>query len=184
MSKKFEYFKNIIEVSKTVDGDKIKLIGKHRNGQHLIVEYVDGAGHADCHVFSVNNAGVTSRLETVNDKGRLRVNRNNSRVHVNEIIWQLDRIYQGLPVIEGSYNHFYPIAYGSEVMSASSGDVIPKVQNELHWDLARKIKKDTGWKCWLPSYGKQVYALAGLTKITDQHLINLENQGLIKRISK
>jgi hypothetical protein len=96
----------------------------------------------------------------------------------------MNRIYQGLPVVEGTYNHFFPIAYGAEVISANAGDVVPKVQNDLHWDLARKIKMDTGWKCWLPSYNKQVYALAGLTKITDQHLINLENQGLIKRISK
>ena len=140
-------------------------------GSHAlpVFNYVDRAGH----VYTGVNA------HTSNDS-RARVVKGGQQIYLNEIIFQMDRLYNGLGILEGEYNHnlahqFWSAGYKrcclecGEVFGLCAGSVTTKAQNLKHKMLVEQIFDDLHIVVSMPATSR----LMGL--LGDKEVINFED---------
>lgn len=149
-SGKFGYFCRVTNVDKKVNTDSsIEYTATMRDGSKDVLTYFEGESTEKVKMYSLNKRGKVYLNIKPNKRGEYRVNRNNSQTAVNEIIWQFENMWRGLPPVEGEYNHHLPICwqikhYGHEVASVDGGDVCDRHINEKHWHILARIAYDTG----------------------------------------
>lgn len=169
--KKFQYLKSIKEASFKKVGINTVVNIAQGDGRQCEIIYEEGTSNIK--VNGINRAGRRSKISTYMSGQRLCINRNNTTVCVNELIYQAGRIANGLPVELGSYNHYLPskfleILNMSEVFSVWSGDICGDGHNLDHWNLCERVYNDTGIMCSFKSY-TMAYELKELKRtITEQ----------------
>lgn len=168
--RKFEYLKAIKGVTNHEhNGYKVVEI-LQGDGSKCVIAYKEGT--SDMRIFSINTVGATTQLRPRYVGYKRCINRNNTLININELIYQADRITNNLPVELGSYNHHLPSAFigignQREIFSVKTGDICSFEQNNIHWGLCSRVYKDTGLMCSFKSYTK-AFELLSIKTITEQ----------------
>ena len=86
-------------------------------------------------------------------KSTVYVNHGQKKVWLGELILQLERLADDLPLMVGEYNHCLPRSYCKDYNLAErfgqdgpvGGEIISHEDNNIHWNLCEKIRKQTGF---------------------------------------
>lgn len=185
------YFGGLHDVKREVlDNGKTMLSAVEGSGKTISVIYTDGSTVAPeiygCYYrgSKIVSIKLSPRWST---RGSLQINRLNTSVCVNELIYQLHHIADGECAVVGEYNHYYPVVWHpyNEVFGVRSGDVCSPEQNKVHWLLCNRIYRLTGYKVSIPSYGK-AFGILGLpeTKVTSRLVEACERFGWLVIMNK
>lgn len=185
------YFSKLHDVKREVlYNGKTLLSGIEGSGKTISIMYTDGSTNVPV-IYGGYFRGSKLLYKQISPRwstrGSLQINRLNTSVCVNELIYQLNRIADGEGAADGEYNHYFPVAWHqySEVFGVRSGDVCSPEQNKLHWLLCNRIYQCTGYKVSLPSYGK-AFGILGLpeTKVTRRLIEACERFGWLVIMNK
>lgn len=174
---KMRFYNLINRVVHKADGLVHTLTATYASGSKFTLTYTEGGTVSSVHMSTTNRSGVNKKLTPhYSNRGVLSINRENSEMSINELIYNLQLAAHGHPVEVGEYNHFTPRAWGTpERFGVMQGDIVPRAQNRIHWQLCQRIYKYTGKKCSCPSWGV-VYSLLGINIRTKQGKADFRNK--------
>lgn len=171
-TKKEALYKGIKEVAKEDLGQgKYKFTAKMDSGSSFSLEYRENGKFDDVLMehWDINGKYAGELNPRQNKQERYGINRNNTGIAINELLYNLERIYNNLPAEVGEFNHFYLMKWqkrsGGEVFSVNAGDIVTKELNNAHGALAQKIERISGLKCAVFSYYNKInnpYSLLGM----------------------
>ncbi|WIV13193.1 hypothetical protein [Proteiniborus sp. MB09-C3] len=157
---KGRYFTNIKLVKKVTNVDEqnrtvVTHMALEGNDDIIVISHIPNTNLLG--IYTVSASGKKQVLTPSIRNNRTSINRDNTSVCVNELIWQFDRIANGLDVVIGQYNHYLPVSFIerlniNELFGVDSGDVVDRNQNMLHWNICNKIRIKTGLLCKISSY--------------------------------
>lgn len=185
------YFGGLHNVKREVlDNGKTMLSAVEGSGKTISIMYTDGSTNVPV-IYGGHFRGSKMVYKQISPRwstrGSLQINRLNTSVSVNELIYQLHRIADGDGAAIGEYNHYFPVVWHqyTEVFSVHSGDVCSPEQNKVHWLLCNRIYQCTSYKVSLPSYGK-AFGMLGLpeNKITRRLIEACERFGWLVIMNK
>lgn len=174
---KMRFYNLISNVEHESNGLVHTLTATYASGSKFSLTYTEGGNDSSVYMSTTNRSGVTKKLTPhYSGRGVLCLNRENSELSINELIYNLTLGALGRPFEIGEYNHYTPIAWGiPEKFGILQGDIVPRSQNKIHWQLCQRIKKMTGKKCSCPSWGV-CYSLLGLNIRTKKGKIEFINE--------
>lgn len=148
---KFGYFNSITKVTKEIKENGLIIYKAFRaDDSYDCLRYKEGNPTSSIVYTVTDKSGKTDEIEVKpNGRKEYRCNRNNSQTAINEIIFQYERMFNGLDPIKGEYNHMYPLSWqikhqGYETATIHNGEITESYLNSKHWNLLKQIKKDTG----------------------------------------
>lgn len=172
---KIKYYSRINStVIHNADSTLIKALNRNKAG--VEITYSEGTSSVAIKTISCNGVQ-TIRTPKVDKRGCKYIIRENTIIYINELIYNLTRLYTGLPIQIGEYNHTYPASWQDrEIISMDAGDICSHEQNMRHWELCNKIYKITGKKCQIPSYSDNIYSLLGIDTSNCMGRLDFENR--------
>ena len=190
-TKKFSVLDQLVKASKVVSNGAITLIGTTKDGRKLGVTYTEGCTLSGLTVFRVDAAGRYSRIRVIPTgvDMRARFVRDGQQILAGEIICQLERLADGMPICDCEYNHIFPVAYWDKVgyierFGLSHGELVNSYNNKLHWGLCEQIREQTGYLVEISCYSPIYRYLLGLKLITDRTIRACEKQGFLRILGR